>query len=83
MAIPMTLNNIAGGVAGGTAGLSPYWTGTFAFLASFIMMELGCRLGQRLILDGGRRWDGSFCASNITGVVFATLSSLQFWDYFS
>lgn len=83
MAIPMTLNNIAGGVAGGTAGLSPYWTGIFAFLASFFMMDLGRRVGKRLSLSDRHYWGGGLCANHVAGFIFAVLSSLQFWDFYS
>lgn len=48
LAIPMTLNNLAGGVAGGAAGLTPELSATYALLASFSTMWCGHCVGQRL-----------------------------------
>jgi len=47
-AVPMTLNNLAGGIAGGVVGISPWLSGTSAFCASFAMMATGFFVGQRL-----------------------------------
>jgi putative Mn2+ efflux pump MntP len=48
LALPMTLNNLAGGVAGGAAGLSPMVTAIYALVASFVTMAVGHWIGQRL-----------------------------------
>jgi len=48
LAIPMTLNNLAGGVAGGAAGVDPIPFGVMAFIASITMMKLGHKLGSKL-----------------------------------
>lgn len=48
LAIPMTLNNLAGGVAGGAAGLSPFITAFYGLLASYLTMTIGHHLGYRL-----------------------------------
>lgn len=48
LAIPMTLNNLAGGVAAGAAGLSPGVSGMYALLASFGTMAMGHWIGRRL-----------------------------------
>lgn len=48
LALPMTLNNLAGGVAGGAKGLQPITTALYALVASFLTMALGYSLGQRL-----------------------------------
>jgi len=45
VALPMTLNNLAAGVAGGVARLPPLRMGFAAFFASFCLMDLGYRLG--------------------------------------
>ena len=45
LALPMTLNNVAGGVAGGLAGFPARATGGAAFVASFGLMALGYRCG--------------------------------------
>lgn len=48
LAVPMTLNNLAGGVASGVVGITPVMAGSFALLASYIMMAVGHFLGTRL-----------------------------------
>ena len=48
LAVPMTLNNLAGGIAGGVVGIGPLLAGTSAFCASFAMMATGFFVGQRL-----------------------------------
>lgn len=47
LAIPMTLNNLAGGVAGGAAGLAPEMTAMYALVASFVSMYVGFLVGTR------------------------------------
>jgi hypothetical protein len=42
----MTLNNLAGGVAGGAIGVSPMQAGLYGLLASFLTMALGHTIGQ-------------------------------------
>lgn len=46
LALPMTLNNVAGGVAGGLTGFSPLAMGAAAWAASFGLMALGHRTGR-------------------------------------
>ena len=46
LALPMTLNNLAGGVASGVAGVGWYVAGAGALVASYIMMAGGFLLGQ-------------------------------------
>mmetsp|Transcript_25188 Transcript_25188/g.69459 ORF Transcript_25188/g.69459 Transcript_25188/m.69459 type:complete len:242 (-) Transcript_25188:138-863(-) len=48
LAFPMTLNNLAGGVAGGAIGVSPLEAGLYGLVASFLTMALGHRIGIRL-----------------------------------
>lgn len=48
LALPMTLNNLAGGVAAGAAGLSPLISALYALLASFGTMAVGYAIGRRL-----------------------------------
>ena len=45
LAVPMTLNNLAGGVAGGAAGVPPILNACCMFLASALMMGGGLLLG--------------------------------------
>jgi len=48
LALPMTLNNLAGGVASGVAGLSSLTATSYAFLISAIFMYAGLSLGARI-----------------------------------
>jgi putative Mn2+ efflux pump MntP len=47
LAIPMSLNNMAGGVASGIAGVSASLASFHALLASVLFMESGVYLGRR------------------------------------
>lgn len=49
IALPMTLNNLAGGVAGGALGLSALQATSYAFVVSFLSMALGNSLATRLV----------------------------------
>jgi len=55
LAVPMTLNNLATGVAGGLAGANLLFLGIATFVASFALMYLGhtigCCTGMRLPLS--------------------------------
>lgn len=46
LALPMTLNNLAGGVAAGVVGISPLWNFLYALLMSVVTMSFGYRLGK-------------------------------------
>lgn len=46
LAVPMTLNNLAGGVAGGLSGSGPLGMGLGALMASFVFMASGHCLGR-------------------------------------
>jgi putative Mn2+ efflux pump MntP len=70
LALPMTLNNLAGGVAGGAAGLSPWMASAYALLASFGMMAVGHSVGIKL----GRNL--SHDPSLIAGILLALLCLL-------
>jgi putative Mn2+ efflux pump MntP len=48
LALPMTLNNLAGGVAGGVVGLSAVTASLYALFISVITMWVGYRLGRFL-----------------------------------
>mmetsp|Transcript_13885 Transcript_13885/g.20494 ORF Transcript_13885/g.20494 Transcript_13885/m.20494 type:complete len:174 (-) Transcript_13885:352-873(-) len=47
MAIPMTLNNLVGGVAGGAVGILPMIAGISALVASYSTMSLGFWMGRQ------------------------------------
>lgn len=51
LALPMTLNNLAGGVASGVAGVSCATASGYAFWTSAIFMYAGLWLGARLLLQ--------------------------------
>ena len=48
LAVPMTLNNFAGGVAGGVAGVSPLVAAASVLVASFFLMAGGHSVGRYL-----------------------------------
>ena len=45
----MTLNNLAGGVVGGTAGVTPELLALYALLVSFGTMGVGYWVGKRVV----------------------------------
>lgn len=73
IAVPMTLNNLAGGVAGGAAGIDPRTAGTLALLASYCMMKLGHVVGEFLMLSLGRHVDTRV----VSGAIFCGLAFSQ------
>ena len=54
LALPMTLNNLAGGVAGGAVGVTPMEAGMYGFMTSFITMFSGELIGQLLSTKANR-----------------------------
>ena len=54
LALPMTLNNLAGGIAGGLAGVGPLELATGGFLASFLLMWSGHAIARYI-----QRWHRS------------------------
>lgn len=58
LALPMTLNNLAGGVAGGLARIPPLLLGAGAFAASFGLMWVGRALGNCIVTRGADRHAG-------------------------
>lgn len=73
IAVPMTLNNLAGGVAGGAAGIDPRTAGTLALLASYCMMKLGHVVGEFLMPSLGRHVDTRV----VSGAIFCGLALSQ------
>lgn len=77
IAIPMSLNNFASGIAGGTVGISPSSSFAMAFLCSFLMMDIGFRISKRCEVS----WIAS--KSRITSfLIFVFLGNIQILDYF-
>lgn len=89
LAIPMTLNNLAGGVAGGTVGVSPEYSFIMAFFCSFIMMDIGFKVASKTTESYKNGWItthipiGKFDANIFSGVVFTLLASSQYLDYYN
>ena len=78
IAIPMTLNNIAGGAAGGAVGIGALTAGVAALLASFCMMKLGHVIGKHLMASLESRINT--CV--ISGGIFASLAVMQLVQLF-
>lgn len=76
LALPMTLNNIAGGVAGGIAKLGPFSMGIAAFFASFALMRLGHKVGKLSQGPVARRIDPRCAAA----LLFLALAVMQIHD---
>jgi len=74
LALPMTLNNLAGGVAGGSFGVGPFLGALYAFVASFACMWAGHALGRRVSL----RQNPSLVAS----ILYGTLCLFSLWEEF-
>lgn len=53
LSIPMTLNNFAGGIAGGAIGISPIHSFVYGWIVSFVTMALGYWIGR----TGSRQLD--------------------------
>ena len=76
LGIPMTLNNLAGGVAGGAAGVDANTAFIMALLASFCMMKIGYSVGLYLntsVNEMNKKID----ARLISGCIFACLAFTQ------
>mmetsp|Transcript_9639 Transcript_9639/g.14867 ORF Transcript_9639/g.14867 Transcript_9639/m.14867 type:complete len:174 (+) Transcript_9639:167-688(+) len=71
MAIPMTLNNLVGGVAGGAVGISPLMAGFSALLASYCTMSLGYWVGRRATSNV------LIQPSHVSSILFAVLGILS------
>ena len=73
LAVPMTLNNVAGGLAGGVAGVTPSVAFFLALVASFVAMLVGHSLGQ----VAGRRLAGRLDARLAAGIILIALALAQ------
>ena len=76
LAPPMTLNNLAGGVASGVVGISPMPAFVHALLASLVMMQLGFSLGGQL----GRFVDECIDARLMAALIFGAVAVAQLYD---
>ena len=72
LAIPMTLNNLAGGVVGGASGVTPELLALYALLVSFGTMWVGYGVGQRVklvVLTTGSWLHPSFLSAALLGIL--------------
>ena len=76
LALPMTLNNLAGGIASGVSGISPFISFAMAFICSFGMMQIGYILAVQFHI----RWIESH-ANAFAMAAFGFLANLQIFDY--
>lgn len=76
LALPMTLNNLAGGIASGVSGISPWISFAMAFLCSFGLMQIGYILAVRFHIQ----WVESH-ANAFAMAAFGFLANLQIFDY--
>jgi putative Mn2+ efflux pump MntP len=78
MAVPMTLNNLASGVAGGVAGMDAKLIFGGALVASLLAMACGHFLGNRI---GSLQFRKSN-ASLVAAVIYFTLSLVTLFEAF-
>lgn len=80
LAIPMTLNNVAGGMIGGLSGIQWVHTMFFSFVCSFVLMSAGYGLSRIRLL---RHIPGLIQHSNVlSGVMFGLLGNDQVIKYY-
>ena len=82
LAVPMTLNNVAGGVSGGLSDLPPAAMAVSAFIASFALMHLGNAIGASLATtttngDDHKR-ESSSCTANAISIDPRILAACAF-----
>jgi putative Mn2+ efflux pump MntP len=70
LALPMTLNNLAGGVATGVAGVNPLWAAFYALIISALFMYVGQRLGLLFMRKGQSSSNPSLTYFTTFGSVF-------------
>lgn len=70
----LSLNNIAGGIGGGMAGLGPELTALLAMMISFIFFEIGVKFGKSYFAKylGDR-------ASQLAGVILIAIGVYEFF----
>ena len=73
LAVPMTLNNLAGGIATGITGVSPFVAAAAALCASFSMMAAGYWLGKACAAHMKRCIDPRL----LSAIVFTLVALMQ------
>ena len=78
MAIPMTLNNLVGGVAGGVVGIPPNIAAMCALVASYVTMAMGHWVGVRAssTLSAATQYPPSRLAS----AIYVILGLVSLWN---
>ncbi len=76
VAIPMSLNNLASGIAGGAVGISPSSSFVMAFVCSYGMMDAGYRIAKFCSFQWIARY-----SNFITFFIFGLLGYYQILDY--
>ena len=76
LALPMTLNNLAGGAAGGAVGIGPAQAFASALFASYLMCTGGSWLGQQV----GARLERWLEPRLVAAAIFAGVAGMQMWD---
>lgn len=79
LAVPMTLNNLAGGVAGGAAGVNAGSAFASVLVASFVLARAGALIG-RTVAPWLERW---FEPRVLAAVIFASVALVQMFDVIS
>ena len=91
LGIPMTLNNVAGGMAGGMLGLTAMTTTVYVFVVSLVIMKCGYYMGRWV---SSRILQSTYCthnnklsqnqvhvaASYMCALLYLALSSLSLYD---
>jgi putative Mn2+ efflux pump MntP len=80
MAIPMTLNNLVGGVAGGMVGITPGVALLSALVASYTTMAVGHELGKRTSSTVAETYH--LKPSRLSATLFALLGLFSLVDAF-
>jgi putative Mn2+ efflux pump MntP len=84
LALPMTLNNLAGGVAGGVVGLSAVTASLYALFISVITMWVGYKLGRvmygRQSQQGTTLWKSSHRSVYFSILLYSLLSLQSLWE---
>lgn len=79
LAIPMTLNNLAGGMVSGFSGIHWLESFVFALICSYLMMGFGYTLGRSELVQSFHLIDYSHIVS---GVIFGILGNEQIAEYY-
>lgn len=77
LAVPMSLNNMAGGVASGIAGVSAMMTACYSMVVSVVFMEVGVALGKLSRKNTGKRREQLQRRANIWSCVLYIVLGMQ------